>query len=84
MIVTVTNETKAFFFDIEFPDSITVGKLKADLTAALDVYQPDLRMPAQIGLLCNRLGQVLEDTEIIKEPGLWNGDYLPITEVRKG
>lgn len=84
MIVTVTNENKSFFFDIEFPDSITVEKLKADLLAALEVYKPELRFPVNMGLFCNRLDLMLEDIKTIKESGVWNGDYLTMTEVQNG
>ena len=82
IIVTVTNISKSYLYDLEVPTSITIDKLKDDIVEALNGYNPDLFLrTATIGLFCNRIGRQLADEETLETAGVWNGDYITIIEV---
>ena len=82
IIVTVTNATKSYFYDLEVPTSITVDKLTDDIVEALNGYNPELFLrTATTSLLCNRIGRQLSADETLETAGVWNGDYITIIEV---
>ena len=83
IIVTLTNTARLFFMDLELPANVQIGKLKADLTEALNEYEPGMLFPSpdRFELVCSRLGKQLSQSETLAESGIWNGDYLIVTEV---
>ena len=82
IIVTITNPTRSFFYDIEVPTTVTFDKLKEDIVEALNGYKPNLFLGAATSIiLCNRTNHLLADEETIESAGIWNGDYLTIKEV---
>lgn len=82
IIVTVTNQMRSFFYDIEVPTNLTIDKLKEDIVEALNGYNPNLFLSAATSkILCNRTNHLLEDDETLESAGVWNGDYLTIKEV---
>lgn len=82
IIVTVTNQTKAFFYDIEVPIGLPMRGLKDDIVEALNGYNPNLFLKtAALSLVCNRTGHILSDEETMETAGVWNGDYITIKEV---
>lgn len=81
IIVTVTDRTKRFFYDIEAPIGLAVSDLKDDIVEALNGYDPNLFLKAAtLSLLCGRTGHVLQDGETLESAGVWNGDYLTLQE----
>ena len=82
IIITVTNLTKSYFYDLEVPTNITIDKLKDDIVEALNGYNPDLFLKtATPELFCNRLGRQIQPEETLENAGVWNGDYITILEV---
>lgn len=82
IIVTVTNISKSYLYDIEVPTNITIDKLKDDIVEALNGYNPDLFLrTATTELFCNRIGRQLKAEETLENAGVWNGDYITILEV---
>ncbi|WP_195451471.1 EsaB/YukD family protein [Anaeromassilibacillus sp. 1001302B_160321_C8] len=82
IIVTVTNISKAYLYDLEVPTNITIDKLKDDIVEALNGYNPDLFLrTATTELFCNRIGRQLKADETLENAGVWNGDYITIIEV---
>lgn len=82
IIVTVTNQQKSFFYDIEVPIELAISNLKDDIVETLNGYNPNLFLKtATVSLLCNRTGHVLADNETMETAGVWNGDYITIKEV---
>jgi len=82
IIITVTNLTKSYFYDLEVPTNITIDKLKDDIVEALNGYNPDLFLKtATTELFCNRLGRQIQPEETLENAGVWNGDYITILEV---
>lgn len=82
IIVTVTNLTKSFLYDLELPAAVPAEKLAQDIVEALNGYDSTLCLqPERTALLCNRLGRRLASQETLESAGLWNGDYITLTEV---
>lgn len=82
IIVTVTNLSKSYFYDLEVPTNIIVDKLKDDIVEALNGYNPDFYLKtATTELFCNRIGRQLRSEETLENAGVWNGDYITILEV---
>lgn len=82
IIITVTNISKVYLYDIEVPTNITIDKLKDDIVEALNGYNPDLFLrTATTELFCNRIGRQLKAEETLENAGVWNGDYITILEV---
>ena len=82
IIITVTNLTKSYFYDLEVPTNITIDKLKDDIVEALNGYNPDLFLKtATTELFCNRLGRQIQPEVTLENAGVWNGDYITILEV---
>lgn len=82
IIVTVTNTSKSFLYDLELPANVTVDKLKDDIVEALNGYNPDLHLKtASTVLFCNRIGRRLNNGETVESAGVWNGDYITLMEV---
>ena len=82
IIVTVTNISKSYLYDIEVPTNITIDKLKDDIVEALNGYNPDLFLrTATTEFFCNRIGRQLKAEETLENAGVWNGDYITILEV---
>lgn len=82
IIITITNQPKSFFYDIEVPIGLTISNLKDDIVEALNGYNPNLFLKtATVTLLCNRTGHILADDETMETAGVWNGDYITIKEV---
>lgn len=82
IIVTVTNISKAFLYDLEVPTNVTIDRLKDDIVEALNGYNPDLFLrTATTELFCNRMGRQLNADETLETAGVWNGDYITIIEV---
>lgn len=81
VIVTVTNPSKEFFCDVEVPTDVPVAQLKRDILETLQGYRPELRWGAgATALFCSRLGRPLDDGETFEGAGVWNGDYITLTE----
>ena len=81
IIVTATNTSKSFLYDLELPTTVTVGKLKNDIVEALNGYNPDLLLNAvSTVLFCNRIGRRLRNDETLESAGVWNGDYITLVE----
>lgn len=82
IIVTATNISKSFLYDLELPSTVTVDKLKDDIVEALNGYNPDLFLNiASTALFCNRIGRQLNNDETLESAGVWNGDYITLLEV---
>ena len=82
IIITVTNQNKSFFYDIEVPIGLSMKNLKDDIVEALNGYNPNLFLKtATVSLVCNRTGHILSDEETLENAGVWNGDYITIKEV---
>lgn len=82
IIVTATNISKSFLYDLELPATVTVDKLKDDIVDALNGYNPDLFLnTASTALFCNRIGRQLNNDETLESAGVWNGDYITLVEV---
>lgn len=82
IIVTVTNISKVYLYDIEVPTNISIEKLKDNIVEALNGYNPDLFLQsATTELFCNRLGRRLKAEETLENAGVWNGDYITMLEV---
>lgn len=82
IIVTVTNISQSYIFDLEVPTTVTIDKLKDDIVETLNGYKPDLFLhTATTMLFCNRIGRQLFDEETLETAGVWNGDYVTVIEV---
>lgn len=82
IIVTVTNVSKTFLYDLELPVTVSVGKLRDDIVETLNGYNQSLFLrTACTELFCNRIGRRLNDHETLESAGVWNGDYITLTEV---
>lgn len=82
IIVTLTNEKKSFKYDVELRCDRTVDKLKLDITEVVCGCNPDIYLDAsRVSLYSPRLKRALADSESPETAGLWNGDYINITEV---
>lgn len=82
IIITITNQSRSFFYDIEVPIELAISNLKDDIVEALNGYNPNLFLKAATAaLLCNRTGHILADDETMETAGVWNGDYITIIEV---
>lgn len=82
IIVTITNKSKDFLYDIEVPVELEIDKLKDDIVEALNGYNPELFLnTASIGIFCNRINRMLDSGETLHSAGVWNGDYITIVEV---
>ena len=82
IIVTVTNQNKNFFYDIEVPIGLSMRNLKDDIVETLNGYNPNLFLDtANVSFICNRTGQVIRDEETMETAGVWNGDYITLKEV---
>lgn len=82
IIITVTNQSKSYFYDIEIPVELSIRNLKDDIVEALNGYNPNLFLKAAtVSLFCNRTGHTLTDDETMETAGVWNGDYITIKEV---
>ncbi len=81
IIVTVTNLSKSYMYDLEVPTNLTIDKLKDDIVETLNGYNPDLylRTPTT-ELFCNRIGRKLLPDETLESAGVWNGDYITVME----
>ncbi|MBO5869595.1 MAG: EsaB/YukD family protein [Clostridia bacterium] len=85
IIVTVTNLSQSFLYDIEVPTSVPVGKLKDDIVEALNGYDSALCLRTEItSLFCNRMGRSLTDDETFESAGVWNGDYITMIGDKNG
>ena len=81
IIVTVTNISKTYLYDLELPVNVTADKLSSDIVEALNGYNPALLLPpTSARLFCNRIGRQLEAGETLESAGVWNGDYITIIE----
>ena len=82
IIVTVTNISKSFLYDLELPVTVMIDKLKDDVVETLNGYNPDLFLQtATTNLFCNRIGRQLSDDETLESAGVWNGDYITLIGV---
>lgn len=82
IIVTATNISKSFLYDLELPTTVTIDKLKDDIVEALNGYNPDLFLnTSSTVLFCNRIGRQLNNDETLESAGVWNGDYITLMEV---
>lgn len=82
IIVTVTNISKSFLYDLELPVTVTIDKLKDDVVETLNGYNPDLFLQAATtNLFCNRIGRQLSGDETLESAGVWNGDYITLIGV---
>ena len=82
IIVTATNISKSFLYDLELPTTVTIDKLKDDIVEALNGYNPDLFLNTDSTVLfCNRIGRQLSNDETLESAGVWNGDYITLMEV---
>lgn len=82
IIVTVTNHTRSYLYDLEVPTNITIDKLKDDIVETLNGYKPELFLRnVSTELYCNRLGRQILHEETLQSAGVWNGDYITIIEV---
>lgn len=82
IIVTITDKSKSFFYDVEVPTSLETAKLKDDIVETLNGYEPCLHLnSAAICLFCSRINKRLNANETLAEAGVWNGDYITVTEV---
>lgn len=82
IIVTVTNVSKSYLYDLEVPTELPVEKLKSDIVATLNGYRPDLSLREEsAALYCNRIGRRLASEETCESAGIWNGDYITLIEV---
>lgn len=82
IIITVTNQSKSYLYDLEVPINVTLSKLKSDIIDAMNGHNPSLRLNAtDVTLFCNRLGCKLHSDETLESVGVWNGDYITILEV---
>lgn len=79
IIVTLTNQSRHFCYDVELPLNIKIRQLKEQIEEAIRVFDPNVfeGMP-QYTLYGNRIGRNLVDDETLEEAGVWNGDYLMI------
>ena len=82
IIVTATNISRTFLYDLELPTDVTGDKLKADVVEALNGQDNRLMLNADSTVLfCNRIGRQLGNDETLKSAGVWNGDYITLMEV---
>lgn len=82
IIVTITDKDKSFFYDVEVPSNLETAKLKDDIVETLNGYEPALNLnSAAICLFCSRINKKLNENETFTEAGVWNGDYITVTEV---
>ncbi len=83
IIVTATNLTKSYMYDLEVPTNLTIDKLKDDMVETLNGYNPDLFLSTAVTeLFCNRLGRNLLSHETLESAGVWNGDYITVLDIR--
>ncbi len=82
MIVTVTDLSGTYYYDIEVPSGVPLERLKGDIVEALNGYSPGL-LPqvSSVALFCNRTGKQLQPEETMTTAGVWSGDYITVIEV---
>lgn len=82
IIVTITNTTKTFFYDIEVPTDVPVQLLKKDILDTLEGYDSKLFFSdIFVGLFLNRLNKQLYPNETLADAGVWTGDYITLLGV---
>lgn len=81
IIITVTDERRTFFCDLEVPVELEFGRLKEDMVQTLNAYKPELYLKAsRVQLFCNRTEHLLAADETLEKAGVWNGDFITIME----
>ena len=82
IIITVTDFSKRFMYDLETPLDVKIGKLKLDILETLKGYNEGLfESINDIELFFNRQGKQLLPEETLIDAGVWNGDFITIIDV---
>ena len=81
IIITVFDRRTGSSFDTEVPDDLEVDKLTDDLIQALIGADPSLYWDLELTKLGSpKLGRDLFPEKSLREEGIWNGDYLFISD----
>ncbi|MBE6572789.1 MAG: hypothetical protein E7652_00170 [Ruminococcaceae bacterium] len=81
IIVTLTDERRSFSYDLELRCDRKIEKLKLDIAEVLCGCNPDLYIEtSKMALFVPRKQRLIGDKETLEEAGVWNGDYIHITE----
>lgn len=82
IIVTLTNQSRHFTYDIELPINMKMEQLSAQIREVISAFAPNVMAGLeQYTLYCERIGRNLVDDETLEEAGVWNGDYLMILPI---
>ena len=81
IIVTVVDRATGISYDMEVPNDLDADKLLDDVTQALIGADPSFDWDmGQIRWYSPKLGRYLKSKATLLEEGIWNGDYLYISE----
>lgn len=82
IIVTVTTSGRHFARDMELPTDIPMRLVQKDVIDNLSLLYPTFPFfHRRWRLVCERTGVGLDADGTAEECGVWNGDYLVLTEV---
>lgn len=82
IIVTVTANGGDFSQDMELPTDIPMRLVRKDIIDNLSLLYPAFPFfRREWALVCERIGVAPDLESTAGESGIWNGDYLVLTEV---
>ena len=85
IIVTVTENGGHFSYDMELPTDIPMRLVQKDIIDNLSLLYPSFPFfRREWALVCERTGVSPDLESTAGESGVWNGDYLVLTEVQRG
>ena len=81
IIITVRDKRTGITYDTEVPNDLEIDKLLDDLTQTLMGADPSLHWNLDNTELSSpKLGRQLSRQKTLEGEGIWNGDYLFISE----
>ena len=77
IIVTITDEKKSFYYDLDVPSDLVAEKLVQDIVETLNGLNPIL-MLSHFGtsLVCSRTQKRVHPNETLSDAHIRNGDYI--------
>ena len=80
IIVTICDIRTERMFDLEVPIKLEIDKLLVDVIQTIMGYAPELSWnPENTAFFSSRKGKMLEESQTLYDEGIWNGDYLFLT-----
>ena len=82
IIITVKDARESFVHDMEIPTSVPMKSVIEKMMANLMLLHRSVPVfERRFKVICSRTGSAVDPQKTAEECGIWNGDYLVISEV---